>query len=59
MKVLHGSFLLFLIIFFVFLSHSIEVVEGMRPLRDESAPSLISLIISRAYSGPSHKGRGH
>jgi hypothetical protein len=59
MKLLQGYSLLFLIIFFVFLSHSIEEVEGMRSLRDESAPSLISLIINRAYSGPNHKGRGH
>lgn len=35
-------------------------VEGMRVLKDESNPSsFISLVINRAYSGPSHKGRGH
>lgn len=58
---LQGYSSLFMIIIFMilFLSQSIKV-EGMRPLRDESPPSsLISLIISQAYSGPSHKGRGH
>ncbi|RHN53224.1 hypothetical protein MtrunA17_Chr5g0393601 [Medicago truncatula] len=50
---------LFLMIFsFLLLSHSIQV-EGTRPLKDQSAPSVISLIINQAYSGPSHKGRGH
>ncbi|KAI4298518.1 hypothetical protein L6164_032068 [Bauhinia variegata] len=47
-----------IIIFFLLLSHSMNV-EGMRPLKDQSGPSLISLIINRAYSGPSHRGRGH
>lgn len=50
--------LFLMIFFFLLLSHSIQV-EGMRPLKDQSAPSVISLIINQAYSGPSHKGRGH
>jgi len=51
---------LFLMIFsFLLLSHSSIQVDGMRPLKDQSAPSVISLIINQAYSGPSHKGRGH
>ncbi|KAK7308090.1 hypothetical protein VNO77_41685 [Canavalia gladiata] len=47
----------YLIIIFLLLSYSLKV-EGVRPLKDESVPSFISLIINRAYSGPSHKGRG-
>ena len=47
-----------LLIFFLLLSYSMNV-EGMRPLKDQSAPTFISSIINRAYSGPSHRGRGH
>ncbi|CAL5195127.1 unnamed protein product [Lathyrus oleraceus] len=59
MKQGYYSLALFFILFiFLFLSHSIQV-QGVRPLKDQSAPSILTLIINRAYSGPSHKGRGH
>ncbi|KAK7280305.1 hypothetical protein RJT34_25367 [Clitoria ternatea] len=46
--------------FLLLLSYSINV-EAMRPLKhqSDSSPSFLSLIINRAYSGPSHRGRGH
>ena len=35
-------------------------VEGVRPLKDDSSSSFfLTLIMQRAYSGPSHRGRGH
>ncbi|KAI4295711.1 hypothetical protein L6164_035728 [Bauhinia variegata] len=40
-----------IIIFFLLLSYSMSV-EGMRPLKDQSG-----LILDRAYSGPSRRGR--
>ncbi|KAL2349559.1 hypothetical protein Fmac_003559 [Flemingia macrophylla] len=48
----------YVIIFLVLFSYSMKV-EGVRALKDESSPSFITLIINQAYSGPSHRGRGH
>jgi len=47
-----------LIIFLLLLSYFMNV-QGMRPLKDQSPPSFLSLIINQAYSGPSRRGRGH
>lgn len=49
-----------LIIFILFLSYSLNIVDGMRPLKNQPSPSsFMSLMNSQAYSGPSHRGRGH
>ncbi|RDX93276.1 hypothetical protein CR513_24478, partial [Mucuna pruriens] len=49
---------IYVIMFFLCLSYSIKV-EGVRHLKHESPhSSFITLIINRAYSGPSHRGRG-
>ncbi|RDX86274.1 hypothetical protein CR513_32410, partial [Mucuna pruriens] len=45
-----------LVIFLFLLSYS-NNVEGTRPLKVQSSPSFIGLILNRAYSGPSHRGR--
>ncbi|KAK4377237.1 hypothetical protein RND71_003533 [Anisodus tanguticus] len=48
------------IIFFVFLSTNYMQVEGLRPLKELSFSSMVeNFVIQRAYSGPSHRGRGH
>ncbi|KAG5090142.1 hypothetical protein GLYMA_01G244000v4 [Glycine max] len=51
------SVAIYVMMFLVLVSYSSIKVEGMRPLKAD--PSFISLIINRAYSGPSHRGRGH
>ncbi|GKV26408.1 hypothetical protein SLEP1_g35722 [Rubroshorea leprosula] len=49
-----------IVIFFILLSISFHV-EGLRPLKDyeSSSWSINGIHLSKAYSGPSHSGRGH
>ncbi|GKV43198.1 hypothetical protein SLEP1_g50520 [Rubroshorea leprosula] len=63
----HHSFVLVLnvvsiLILFLLLSSSLHV-ESLRHLKDHESSSSSSLIkginLSKAYSGPSHSGRGH
>ncbi|KAK4340192.1 hypothetical protein RND71_041654 [Anisodus tanguticus] len=51
-----------MMLLFVWLSNSMQQVEGLRNLKEEH--SLITSVVKnlvkqRAYSGPSHSGRGH
>ncbi|KAK4345356.1 hypothetical protein RND71_035532 [Anisodus tanguticus] len=60
----YNSFLLVVnalsIILFVLLSNNCMQVEGLRPLKEQSFSSMVeNFVIQRAYSGPSHRGRGH
>uniref|UniRef100_M1C4T2 Transmembrane protein n=1 Tax=Solanum tuberosum TaxID=4113 RepID=M1C4T2_SOLTU len=49
-----------LLILFVFFSNNLMQVEGLRPLKEQSFSSMVeNFVIQRAYSGPSHRGRGH
>lgn len=48
-----------IILLLLIISYSLNV-EAMRPLKDQSSPSFTSLVLNQqAYSGPSHRGRGH
>jgi len=50
------------IMFLVVLASFSVNVEGVRPLKDDPSSSssfFLTVIMERAYSGPSHRGRGH
>ncbi|KAL3730399.1 hypothetical protein ACJRO7_027417 [Eucalyptus globulus] len=50
----------FLILFFLLMLTYSSHVEAARPLGGQSLSSLLSeIVLDRAYSGPSHRGRGH
>ncbi|KAF8007522.1 hypothetical protein BT93_K1516 [Corymbia citriodora subsp. variegata] len=50
----------FLILFFFLVLTYSSHVEAARPLGGQSLSSLISeVVLDRAYSGPSHRGKGH
>lgn len=54
--------LMFIALVFLLFSNSVGV-DALRPLKDDDRSSSSSLVTSsmlgRAYSGPSHRGRGH
>ncbi|ESW29222.1 hypothetical protein PHAVU_002G053500 [Phaseolus vulgaris] len=55
MKRAYYCYCYYMMMFLVLASFSMNV-EGVRELKDDS---LFTVIMEKAYSGPSHRGRGH